>query len=74
MGGKTPAQIALNWIISKNRMVFPIPRVSKPERIIENVGQLAGAYLMGTSGAFEVHLNMIFKRKWAFWFFFKFRS
>lgn len=37
-GGKTPAQIALNWLITKSRMVFPIPRASKPERIIENVG------------------------------------
>lgn len=37
-GGKTPAQIALNWLITKSRMVFPIPRASKPERIIENIG------------------------------------
>jgi diketogulonate reductase-like aldo/keto reductase len=37
-GGKTPAQIALNWFLSKNKIVFPIPRASKPSRIIENVG------------------------------------
>jgi diketogulonate reductase-like aldo/keto reductase len=37
-GGKTPAQIALNWFISKSRIVFPIPRASKPKRILENVG------------------------------------
>ncbi len=37
-GGKTPAQIALNWLISKSRMVFPIPRASKPERVVENIG------------------------------------
>lgn len=37
-GGKTPAQIALNWLITKSRMVFPIPRASRLERIIENVG------------------------------------
>ncbi|MEM2088512.1 MAG: aldo/keto reductase [Thermoproteota archaeon] len=37
-GGKTPAQIALNWLINKSKMVFPIPRASKPERIFENIG------------------------------------
>jgi diketogulonate reductase-like aldo/keto reductase len=37
-GGKTPAQIALNWFLSKNERVFPIPRASKPSRVIENVG------------------------------------
>ena len=37
-GGKTPAQIALNWLISKNRFVFPIPRASRPERVIEDSG------------------------------------
>ena len=37
-GGKTPAQIALNWLFNRSRMVFPIPRASKPERIVENAG------------------------------------
>ncbi|MEM2940933.1 MAG: aldo/keto reductase [Thermoproteota archaeon] len=37
-GGKTPAQIALNWLITKSRMIFPIPRASKPERVVENTG------------------------------------
>ncbi len=37
-GGKTPAQIALNWLISRNKFVFPIPRASRPERVIENSG------------------------------------
>jgi len=37
-GGKTPAQIALNWLMGKSRMVFPIPRASRPERVIENAG------------------------------------
>jgi len=36
--GKTPAQIALNWLINRSRVVFPIPRASKPERIVENIG------------------------------------
>jgi len=36
--GKTPAQIALNWLITKSMMVFPIPRASRPERVIENMG------------------------------------
>jgi diketogulonate reductase-like aldo/keto reductase len=38
--GKTPAQIALNWLVNKSKIVFPIPRASRPERIIENVGAL----------------------------------
>jgi diketogulonate reductase-like aldo/keto reductase len=40
-GGKTPAQIALNWLMSKSSVVFPIPRASRPERVIENAGSLA---------------------------------
>ncbi|MEM1557774.1 MAG: aldo/keto reductase [Thermoproteota archaeon] len=35
-GGKTPTQIALNWLINISRIVFPIPRASRPDRIIEN--------------------------------------
>ena len=34
---KTSAQIALNWLITKSKVIFPIPRASKPERIDENV-------------------------------------
>ncbi|MBO3800533.1 MAG: aldo/keto reductase [Candidatus Brockarchaeota archaeon] len=37
-GGKTPAQIALNWLVNRSRIVFPIPRASRPERIVENSG------------------------------------
>jgi diketogulonate reductase-like aldo/keto reductase len=40
-GGKTPAQIALNWLMSKSSVIFPIPRASRPERVIENAGSLA---------------------------------
>ena len=36
--GKTPAQIALNWLVNKSKMVFPIPRASRPERVMENMG------------------------------------
>jgi diketogulonate reductase-like aldo/keto reductase len=36
--GKTPAQIALNWLMNKSKMVFPIPRASRPQRIAENAG------------------------------------
>ena len=39
-GGKTSAQIALNWLMTKNKVIFPIPRASKPERVIENVGSV----------------------------------
>jgi len=37
-GRKTPAQIALNWILNKSKLVFPIPRASRPERAVENAG------------------------------------
>ena len=37
-GGKTPAQIALNWLLNKSRMVFPIPRASRPQRVAEDAG------------------------------------
>ena len=37
-GGKTPAQIALNWLLNKSRMVLPIPRASRPQRVVENAG------------------------------------
>jgi len=39
-GGKTPTQIALNWLITKSKVTFPIPRASRPERTIENVGSV----------------------------------
>ncbi len=38
--GKTPAQIALNWLMAKSKVIFPIPRASRPERVIENVGSV----------------------------------
>jgi diketogulonate reductase-like aldo/keto reductase len=37
-GGATPAQTALNWLMSKSNLIFPIPRASRPERAAENVG------------------------------------
>jgi len=37
-GGKTPAQIALNWLLNKSRVVFPIPRASRPQRVAEDAG------------------------------------
>jgi diketogulonate reductase-like aldo/keto reductase len=39
-GGKTPAQIALNWLLTKSKNVFPIPRASTQERVIENIGAM----------------------------------
>ena len=39
-GGKTPAQITLNWLLTKNKNVFPIPRASNPERVIEDIGAM----------------------------------
>lgn len=36
-GGKT-SQIALNWLLNKSRMVFPIPRASRPQRVAEDAG------------------------------------
>jgi diketogulonate reductase-like aldo/keto reductase len=38
--GKTPAQIALNWLMTKSKVIFPIPRASRPERVIENNGSV----------------------------------
>jgi diketogulonate reductase-like aldo/keto reductase len=35
--GKTPAQVALNWLVSKPE-VFPIPRASRPGHVVENLG------------------------------------
>jgi len=34
---KTPAQVALNWLVSKPG-VFAIPRASRPNHVIENLG------------------------------------
>lgn len=38
--GKTAPQIALNWFYSKYDFVFPIPRASNPEHVIENTGSV----------------------------------
>jgi len=37
-GPRTPAQIALNWIITKHENAFPIPRASNPMHVRENLG------------------------------------
>lgn len=37
-GGKTPAQVALNWLFTKSNLVFPIPRGSNPQHVEENLG------------------------------------
>jgi len=37
-GGKIPVQVALNWLLNKSKVVFPIPGASRPERIVENAG------------------------------------
>jgi Aldo/keto reductases, related to diketogulonate reductase len=37
-GYRTPAQIALNWLVSKYDNVFPIPRASNPEHVKEDLG------------------------------------
>ncbi len=39
-GEKTPAQIALNWIISKYENTFPIPRASNPVHVKENLNAI----------------------------------
>ena len=39
-GGKTPVQIALNWLVNKSKMIFPIPRASRPQRVTENAGAM----------------------------------
>jgi len=36
----TPAQIALNWLVNKSKVVFPIPRASQPQRVMENANAL----------------------------------
>ncbi|MEM2841715.1 MAG: aldo/keto reductase [Thermoproteota archaeon] len=43
-GGRTPAQVALNWILKKSKLTFPIPRASRPQRVLENLGSV-GWYL-----------------------------
>ncbi len=36
--GKTPAQIALNWLRAKSNVVIPIPRASNPTHVNEDLG------------------------------------
>ncbi len=35
--GRTPSQVALNWICTKSEAVFPIPRGSNPQHVEENL-------------------------------------
>jgi diketogulonate reductase-like aldo/keto reductase len=37
--GKTASQVALNWLLSQQN-VFPIPRASTKEHVIENLGSV----------------------------------
>lgn len=39
-GPRTPAQILLNWIITKHENTFPIPRASNPGHVKENVDSM----------------------------------
>ena len=34
--GSKPVHVALNWLLSKGDNIFPIPRASNPEHVIEN--------------------------------------
>lgn len=52
-GGKTVAQIALNWIISKHENAFPIPRASRPEHVEENAGAAGWRLDQGEMAALE---------------------
>ncbi|ADM28510.1 aldo/keto reductase [Ignisphaera aggregans DSM 17230] len=36
--GKTPTQIALNWLIMASPVVVPIPGAKNPEQVVDNVG------------------------------------
>ncbi len=38
--GKTPAQIALNWLISYSDVIVPIPGAKKPEHVEDNAGAM----------------------------------
>ena len=53
-GSKTPAQITLNWLKSKSEVVFPIPRASRPERVIENLGSTGWSMDPEDMGKLEV--------------------
>ena len=35
--GKTPAQVALNWLI-RDPWIYPIPGAKSPEQVAENAG------------------------------------
>ncbi len=39
-GGKTAPQIVLNWFFSKFDFVFPIPRASNANHVVENAGSM----------------------------------
>jgi len=36
--GKTPAQVALNWLLSLSDSIVPIPGATRPEQVRENAG------------------------------------
>ncbi|MCE4624912.1 MAG: aldo/keto reductase [Desulfurococcales archaeon] len=38
--GKTPAQVALNWLISYSDVVIPIPGAKTPQQVEDNVGAM----------------------------------
>jgi len=38
--GKTPAQVALNWLIMYSPLIVPIPGAKKPEQVVDNAGSV----------------------------------
>jgi diketogulonate reductase-like aldo/keto reductase len=37
-GGKTKVQVALNWLLARGENIFPIPRASRIEHVVEDAG------------------------------------
>lgn len=38
--GKTPAQVALNWLVTTSHVVVPIPGAKKPDQVVDNAGSV----------------------------------
>jgi len=36
--GKTPSQVALNWLMKYSPVILPIPGAKTPEQVVENAG------------------------------------
>ena len=57
--GKTPAQIALAWVLAQGKSIVPIPGTRRTNRLLENLGAAKVQFSADELEALNAHLAAI---------------